>query len=67
MKLQDLWTDNMLRTVNTIRGIVPLPVGWRNGRCPRCNSTNIKGILITETSDEQDPNLVCLNCGYWWD
>lgn len=65
--LQDkLWTDSKHKD-STLRGIVPVPVGLRNCRCPKCNSINIKGAIITPSADEQDPNIVCLDCGYWWD
>lgn len=66
--LQDrLWTDNNYIGDKTIRGIVPVPVGHVNGKCPKCNSKNIRGVIIMPTADEQDPNLLCLDCGYWWD
>lgn len=66
--LQDkLWTDNNYNGDKTIRGIVPVPVGYVNGKCPKCGSKNIRGAIIMPTADEQDPNLMCLDCGYWWD
>ena len=66
--LQDkLWTDNNYSGDVTIGGFVPLPIGLRNAKCPKCHSSNIKGIMIMPTADEQDPNIVCLDCGYWWD
>ncbi len=66
--LQDkIWTDNNYSGDCTIRGIVHLPIGYINGKCKKCSSKNIKGVLIMPTADEQDPNLVCLDCGYWWD
>lgn len=63
---EKLWTD-LQHEECTLRGIVPVPVGLKNGRCPKCNSINIRGAIITPTADEQDPNIVCLDCGYWWD
>jgi len=68
MNLQEkLWTDNNYKGDLTIRGIVPVPVGYRDGKCPKCQSKNIRGVIIMPTADEQDPNLICLDCGYWWD
>lgn len=63
---EKLWTDDKDKKY-TLRGTVPVPVGLKNCRCPKCNSMNISGALITETADEQDPNIICLDCGYWWD
>lgn len=52
---------------NKIRGFAPLPVGLRYSSCPKCGSYNISGVLIIPEADEQDPNIICLDCGYWWD
>lgn len=66
--LQDkLWTDNNYTGDTTINGFAPLPVGLRSSKCPKCKSSNIRGVMIMPTADEQDPNIVCLDCGYWWD
>jgi len=66
--LQDkLWTDNNYSGDTTIRGFAPLPVGLRNSKCPKCQSENIRGVIIMPTADEQDPNIICLDCGYWRD
>jgi DNA-binding XRE family transcriptional regulator len=67
MKLDKIWTDNTYKGDTTIRGLVPVPIGLRNYKCPKCQSKNIRGALIMPTADEQDPNIVCLDCGYWWD
>lgn len=65
--LQDkLWTECNCSS-KTIRGFVPLPIGLKNTKCPKCGQSNIRGVLITLTADEQDPNIVCIDCGYWWD
>ncbi len=64
---EKLWTDNNYTGDTTIRGFAPLPVGLRNSKCPKCQSENIRGIIITPTADEQDPNIICLDCGYWRD
>ena len=66
--LQDkLWTDNNYPGDTTIRGFAPIPVGLRNSKCPKCQSENIRGVIIMPTADEQDPNIICLDCGYWCD
>ena len=46
---------------------VPLPVGYKDTPCTKCGSLNLTGVLITETADEQDPNIICKDCGYWFD
>lgn len=50
-----------------IRGKCPLPKGCENEKCTKCGSSNLIGAIITETADEQDPNILCLDCGYWRD
>lgn len=62
-----MWTDAGSDATYTLRGIVPLPTGYVGGICPKCKSTNIHGAIITPSSDEQDPNIICLDCGYWHD
>lgn len=64
---EKLWTDNNYSGYTTIRGFAPLPVGLRNSKCPKCQSSNISGVIIMPTADEQDPNIICLDCGYWRD
>ena len=65
---EKIWTDNENdeREVN-FRGTVPLPAGLRGSKCPKCGSYNLKGAIISKTADEQDPNILCLDCGYWRD
>ena len=48
-------------------GICDLPVGCKNEKCQSCGGSNLKGAIITKTADEQDPNIICLDCGYWRD
>ncbi len=62
-----LWTDNNYTGDVSIRGFAPLPIGLRGSSCRKCKSSNIRGVIIMPTADEQDPNLICLDCGYWWD
>lgn len=66
--LQDkMWTDVEGHENAVIRGFAPLPAGLVNTKCPKCGSTNLKGVLITETADAEDPNIICTDCGYWRD
>lgn len=66
--LQDkLWTDESYNGDTTIRCIVPLPIGLHNSKCPKCGGNNLRGALITLCADEDDPNILCLDCGYWRD
>ena len=54
---------------------VPLPKGYISKKCPNCGSSSITGAIICysngepviSSSDDNDPNLICLNCGYWAD
>ena len=62
-----LWTDNKNTTGVFLRGLAPLPVGVKSSACPKCGSNNMTGALITETADESDPNILCIECGYWRD
>jgi len=62
-----LWTDDDYTGSTTIRGFAPLPKGLINSKCPKCQSANMRGVIITSTADEQDPNIICLDCGYWRD
>ncbi len=66
----EFWTDprpDGSADIRTPRGYVPLPVGVLGAACPRCGSPSLIGALITENADESDPNLLCLDCGYWRD
>jgi|GEM_PF-659114 len=67
MGLDNIWTDNNYKGDTTLRGIVPVPIGLRGSPCPKCKSENIRGAIIMPTADEQAPNMICLDCGYWWD
>ena len=67
MSLDKIWTDSNYKGDTTLRGIVPVPIGLKGSKCPKCKSENIRGAIIMPTADEQDPNIICLDCGYWWD
>ncbi len=60
-----IWTDDTTDK-REFRGYAPLPKGMKDVRCPKCSSNNLSGVLISETADEADPNILCKNCGYWW-
>ena len=42
---------------------VPLPIGYKLAVCPICGGIHLTGALITENADEQDPDIVCKECG----
>lgn len=66
--IQDkLWTDESNHGKVFLRGFAPLPVGLINTQCPKCGSTRLRGALISENADQQDPNILCIDCGYWRD
>jgi DNA-directed RNA polymerase subunit RPC12/RpoP len=62
----DIWRDNP-NDKRTLRGRTALPAGYQGHKCPKCGSDNLTGAIITESADERDPNILCTNCGYWWD
>ncbi len=66
MKFEKLWTDYDSE-YDTVRSICALPVGIKGSACPKCGSKELIGALITPTADEQDPNILCKDCGYWRD
>lgn len=56
--------------------IVPLPRGYHGvGHCLQCQSHNLVGAIIghedgssvIDSSDEDDPSLLCFDCGFWRD
>lgn len=64
---ENLWTDSDYSGESVIRGFSPLPIGIKGSKCPKCASRNLAGVLITVSADESDPNILCLDCGYWRD
>lgn len=42
---------------------VPLPIGYKYTACPKCGGTHLTGALLTENADEQDPDILCKDCG----
>ena len=42
---------------------VPLPKGHKLAICPICGGTHLIGTLISEYADEQDPDVICKDCG----
>lgn len=61
-----VWTDNRLDG-RSLQGCVSLPKGFRDRTCPKCGGCKLVGAIITETADSLDPNILCEECGYWWD
>jgi len=61
-----IWTDEENDT-RLVKRFVNLPQGLKGSKCSKCGSSNLTGAIITETADEYDPNIVCLDCGYWRD
>ena len=57
------------RDYRVVRRLTRLPLGWQGQgrRCAFCGSLNLTGALITETADDLDPNILCLDCLDWWD
>lgn len=66
MNFEKLWTDYESNHGN-VRAVCSLPIGVRGAKCPKCGSKNLTGALITPTANEQDPNILCKDCGYWRD
>ena len=66
MNFDKLWTDYE-SDYDTVRAVCPLPAGIKGSKCPKCGSKELTGALITPTADEQDPNILCKDCGYWRD
>ena len=64
-----IWNEKDPLEGGVKNGLAGLPRGYQGGavRCVKCGSNNISGALITPTADQADPNILCLNCGYWWD
>ncbi|MHC4955958.1 MAG: hypothetical protein ACYTGZ_19090 [Planctomycetota bacterium] len=72
-----LWTRHRADTASEfgLLRLGDLPVGCRGCHCPECGSGDISGAIVCDESgapvvpsaDEVDPNLVCLECGYWDD
>jgi hypothetical protein len=71
VQLPIIWTDprpDGLEDLRPSRALVPLPKGLIGSSCTNCRSRgSLTGALITDTADERDPNLLCLDCGYWRD
>ena len=67
-----LWRDESKE--NLVAILLPLPVGWTLKTCPQCGGRlsgaivlTTDGVRLVQSADEADPNIVCLNCGYWFD
>jgi DNA-binding XRE family transcriptional regulator/DNA-directed RNA polymerase subunit RPC12/RpoP len=64
LKFDKLWTDYE-SDYTEIHALYPLPLGHKGSMCPKCGSKEMTGARITPTADEQDPNILCKDCGYW--
>lgn len=64
---EKMWTEGRENEKRTLQGLTCLPIGLQEAICPKCGSMKLSGALITPTADEQDPNIICCDCGYWWD
>lgn len=42
---------------------VPLPKGYQLAVCTICGGVHLSGILVSEFADEQDPDIICKDCG----
>ena len=42
---------------------VPLPIGYKLAVCPICGGIHLTGTLLNESADEQDPDIMCKDCG----
>ena len=42
---------------------VPLPKGYQLAICPICGGIHLTGIIMSEFADEQDPDIICKDCG----
>lgn len=67
-----LWRDESKE--NLVAILLPLPVGWTLKTCSKCGGRlsgaivlTTDGVRLVQSADEADPNIVCLNCGYWFD
>ena len=69
-----IWNDERECGFNA-REMTALPLGIGGIRCPKCGGDSVTGALIIwddgrlviESTDGQDPNLLCTKCGFWWD
>jgi len=73
--LPEPWSDFYPLGNTRVRDVVGLPVGHQEAVCSRCSSDRLVGVVIVsmtdvviiEGTDDADPNIMCVVCGYWWD
>ena len=53
----------MVEKENKAYRSVALPQGYKFSVCPTCGSTHLIGVMVTPSADEQDPDIMCKNCG----
>ena len=66
LNIEKIWTDYDSEYTE-VSSICPLPQGIVGSVCPKCGSDNIVGAIITKDANESDPNILCMDCGYWRD
>ena len=52
----------MENNTETLR-CVSLPAGYILKVCPVCKGKHLVGALINENASEEDPNIICKDCG----
>lgn len=52
----------MKNNIETLR-CVALPKGYASKVCPFCKGNHLVGALLTKDATEEDPNVVCKDCG----
>lgn len=70
---QRIWTD--YGSDFRVGRLTRVPVGLKNHPCSKCGKPTLSGAIICtsdgrpviESADDDDPNILCLNCGYWFD
>ena len=68
-------TRNDERDDFRILSYLPLPAGLESTLCGECDGEKLSGAIVgfpdgrpvIPSADADDPNILCLECGYWWD
>jgi len=69
-----IWNDDSESNFKVGR-LTRVPVGFKNRPCLKCGKASLSGAIICtpdgtpviESADDDDPNILCLSCGYWFD
>jgi hypothetical protein len=70
-----LWNDRDTIQSCHVGRQTPIPRGSKEIPCPKCHARAVIAAIIVRdngdrviaSSDDQDPELLCMQCGYWWD